>query len=56
MAARFMVYGMKPLFWRIEYAGGAGLAASAVNTATTVVCPVYTGVIWRVNVSYRLGL
>ena len=20
MAARFMVYGMKPLFWRIEYA------------------------------------
>ena len=35
--------------------GGAGLAASAVNTATTVVCPVYTGVIWRVNVSYYLG-
>ena len=33
----------------------AGLAASAVNTATTVVCPVYTGVIWRVNVTYRLG-
>ena len=21
MPARFMVYGMKPLFWRIEYAG-----------------------------------
>ena len=21
MAARFMVYGMKPLFWRVEYAG-----------------------------------
>lgn len=36
--------------------GGAGLAASAVNTATTVVCPVYTGVIWRVNAAYRLGL
>lgn len=36
--------------------GGAGLAASAVNTATTVVCPVYTGVIWRVNAVYRLGL
>ena len=35
--------------------GGAGLAASAVSAATTVVCPVYTGVIWRVNVSYRLG-
>lgn len=37
-------------------AGGTGLAASAINTATTVVCPVYTGVIWRVNVIYRLGL
>ena len=36
--------------------GGAGMAASAVSTATTVVCPVYTGVIWRVNVSYRLGI
>lgn len=36
--------------------GGAGMAASAVNTATTVVCPAYTGVIWRVNVAYRLGL
>ena len=36
--------------------GGAGLAASAVSAATTVVCPAYTGVIWRVNVSYHLGL
>ncbi len=36
--------------------GATGIAASAVNTATTVVCPAYTGVIWRVNVSYRLGL
>lgn len=36
--------------------GGAGLAVTAVNTATTVVCPVYTGVIWRLNASYRLGL
>ena len=36
--------------------GGAGLAASASSAATTVVCPVYTGVIWRVNVSYHLGL
>lgn len=36
--------------------GATGIAASAVNTATTVVCPVYTGVIWRINVSYRLGL
>lgn len=36
--------------------GVNGLAASVLGTATTVVCPVYTGVIWRVNVAYRLGL
>jgi len=36
--------------------GGTGMAATALGTNTTVVCPVYTGVIWRVNVSYRLGL
>ena len=36
--------------------GGAGLAALAAGAATTVVCPVYTGVIWRINVAYRLGL
>jgi hypothetical protein len=36
--------------------GGAGVAATAVGTATTVVCPLYTGVIWRVNAAYRLGL
>lgn len=36
--------------------GGAGIAASAVNTPTTVVCPIYFGVIWRVNAAYRLGL
>ena len=36
--------------------GGTGAAATALGTATTVVCPVYTGVIWRVNVAYRLGL
>lgn len=36
--------------------GGQGIAATAINTATTVVCPAYTGVIWRVNVAYRLGL
>lgn len=36
--------------------GGTGLAASAVGVATTIVCPVYTGVIWRINVGYRLGL
>jgi hypothetical protein len=36
--------------------GSSGLAASVLGTATTVVCPVYTGVIWRINVGYRLGL
>jgi hypothetical protein len=36
--------------------GSSGLAATALGTATTVVCPVYTGVIWRINVGYRLGL
>ena len=36
--------------------GGTGAAATALGTATTVVCPVYTGVIWRVNLAYRLGL
>jgi hypothetical protein len=40
----------------IEF-GGAGGAATALNTATTVVCPaVATAVIWRVNAFYRLGL
>lgn len=41
---------------KILDAGGSGLAATAVGTASTVVCPVYTGVIWRVMVAYRLGL
>lgn len=36
--------------------GALGLAATALGTATTVVCPVATGSIWRVNVGYRLGL
>lgn len=36
--------------------GGAGMATSLINTATTVVCPLYTGVVWRVNAAYRLGL
>lgn len=36
--------------------GGSGLAASALNTATTVVCPVTANAIWRVNIAYRLGL
>jgi len=36
--------------------GSTGLAATALGTATTVVCPAYAGVIWRINVCYRLGL
>ena len=36
--------------------GGAGISTLLINTATTITCPVYTGVIWRINVSYRLGL
>ena len=36
--------------------GATGMAATAISTATTIVCPAYTGVIWRVNVAYRLGL
>ena len=36
--------------------GSSGLACTAMSTATTVVCPVYTGVIWRITVGYRLGL
>jgi hypothetical protein len=36
--------------------GATGLAASALGTATTVVAPVYTGVIWRITVGYRLGV
>lgn len=40
---------------RLDF-GDAGMAAIAVGTATTVVCPATTGVIWRTNVAYRLGL
>jgi hypothetical protein len=36
--------------------GSTGLAASVLGTATTVVCPATTAVIWRVTVGYRLGL
>ena len=36
--------------------GSSGIAVTAINTATTVVCPAYVGVIWRVNVAYRLGM
>ena len=40
---------------RLDF-GSTGLAATTLGTNTTVVCPVYTGVIWRVTVGYRLGL
>ena len=36
--------------------GASGMAAITPSAATTIVCPVYVGVIWRVNVAYRLGL
>lgn len=39
----------------LEY-GASGGGALLVNTATTIVAPAYTGVIWRINVAYRLGL
>ncbi len=31
-------------------------AAPATNTATTIVCPAYAYVIWRISAAYRLGL
>lgn len=36
--------------------GGTGCAATLSNSATTIVCPVVTGALWRVNVGYRVGL
>lgn len=36
--------------------GSSGMASTALNTATTVVCPATTSIIWRVTVAYRLGL
>jgi hypothetical protein len=36
--------------------GASGMAAISSGTATTIVCPLYPGVVWRVNVVYRLGL
>ena len=36
--------------------GASGMAASAAGVATTVVCPIASNVIWRINVAYRLGL
>jgi hypothetical protein len=36
--------------------GDAGFAATGIGVATTFVCPGTPNVIWRVNVSYRLGV
>jgi hypothetical protein len=36
--------------------GGQGMAATALGTNTTVVAPATTGLLWRINVAYRLGL
>jgi hypothetical protein len=36
--------------------GSSGLAVIAIGTNTTVICPAYTGAIWRINISYRLGV
>ncbi|UQN10341.1 hypothetical protein [Deinococcus sp. QL22] len=39
--------------WREDFA--APLVSSAQNTATTIVCPVTTGVIWRVTAGYYVA-
>ena len=36
--------------------GAHGIAVTAVNTNTTIVCPATTNVIWRINATYRLGI
>ncbi len=36
--------------------GASGMAATAAGTATTITCPAYVNVMWRVNVAYRLGM
>ena len=35
--------------------GPEGLAATALGTNTTIICPAYVGVIWRINCVYHLG-
>ena len=35
---------------------GNGILTTAINTATTIVCPATTGVIWRTNAAYGLAL
>lgn len=36
--------------------GASGMGAAIPATQTSITCPAYVGVIWRVNVAYRLGL
>lgn len=36
--------------------GSSGLSATALGSSSSVVAPAYPGVIWRINVIYRLGL
>jgi len=36
--------------------GASGMATTALNTATTVVCPGTASIIWRITVAYKLGL
>jgi hypothetical protein len=36
--------------------GASGLATTTLGGTTTIVCPIYTGVIWRINVAYRIGM
>lgn len=39
--------------WREDFA--FPIAASAQNTATTIVCPLTTGVIWRITAGYYIA-
>lgn len=36
--------------------GGTGLSALAIGTVSSVTCPATAGVLWRLNVGYRLGV
>lgn len=40
---------------RLDF-GASGMAATAAGTVSSITCPAYVGVVWRVNVAYRLGL
>lgn len=36
--------------------GSSGLSATAIGSSSSVIAPAYAGIIWRINVIYRLGL